>query len=430
MSLDFRNVDSLAITIMTGLVLGYALLARRLTIVNVTAPMLSILAGAVVFSRTEFDIDTGSVHLVAEVTLVLILFHDASTVKLARLRQDPGIAVRLLLIGFPIALLMTYFVTRSVFPTLGVAGAWLLAAAITPTDAGLGAPTVANPVVPMRVRRALNVESGLNDGLATPIVLLALAALSAQEDAPGVLKIGLVPILLAVAIAVGVGLASAWLMDRSRERGLSGRQGRAIVTLGLPLFLFGLADITGANAFIAAFVGGLVFGASSMTLKAEHGTTVLLEVASDLLGFVVWFFAGGILLLVFAEGFEWSWVLLAILALTVLRVIPVFLSLLGTGFKWPTVLFIGWFGPRGLATIVFGLLSLEELGPDSPVMADLGGVIGFTVLLSVFLHGFSASPLAKRYGSWAKDNDAPIEHEPSVEPMPQRGNPTTADPAG
>lgn len=427
MSLDSRYVSGTSITIMTGLVLAYSLLARRLTLLNITSPMLSILAGIAVFSQTQFDIDTGSVHVVAELTLVLILFHDASTVKLPRLRQDPGIAVRLLLIGFPVALLATYFVTQSLFPTLGVAGAWLLAAAITPTDAGLGAPTVMNPVVPMRVRRGLNVESGLNDGLATPIVLLALAALSEQEDAPGVLRVGLVPIVLGITVAVVVGLASAWLMDRSRERGLSGRQGRAIATLALPLFVFGAAEITGANAFIAAFVGGLVFGAASTTLEAEHGTTTLLEVASDLLGFVVWFFAGGILLVVFREGFEWSWLLMAVLALTVLRLVPVFLCMVGTGFKWPTVLFMGWFGPRGLATIVFGLLSLEELSADSPVMADVGGVIAFTVLISVFLHGFSAGPLSKRYGDWAKRTNAPIELEPSVEPMQTRGAPTTSD---
>lgn len=414
-----------AIAIMAGLVLGYALLGRRFAGYNVTAPMLSIVAGIVVFSQTQFDIDAESVHIIAELTLVLVLFHDASTVKLAQLRKDPGISLRLLLIGFPIALVLTFFVTQSLFPALGVAGAWLLAAAITPTDAGLGAPTVLNPVVPMRVRRGLNVESGLNDGLATPIVLLSLAALAPQENAPGVLKIGLVPVILALALALGVGLASAWCMDRSREHRLSGRQGRAIATLVLPLFLFGLAEITGANAFIAAFVGGLVFGAASMTLEAEHETSNLLEVASDLLGFVVWFFAGGILLVVFNDGFEWSRVLMAVLALTVLRMLPVFLCLIGTGFRAPTVAFVGWFGPRGLATIVFGLLSLEELGGDSAVLNDVGGVIAFTVLISVFAHGFSAGPLSQKYGAWAKATDAPIEHEPSIEPMRGRGAPTT-----
>lgn len=409
---------------MTGLIFVYALLARRLTLSNVTAPMLSLIAGVVLFSFVSFEIDTAAVHIIAELTLVTILFHDASTVKLSQLRHDPGIALRLLLIGFPLALVFTFLVTRGMLPALGVAGAWLLAASITPTDAGLGAPTVLNPVVPVRIRRGLNVESGLNDGLATPIVLLALSALASEagDEVPGVLSVGVVPLVLGVVIAVAVGLTAAWCMDRSRERGLSGHRGRAIATLVLPLLLFGLAEVTGANAFISAFVGGLVFGAASITLEAEHETASLLEVSADLLGFVVWFFAGGLLLVVL-EDFSWTWPLIALLALTVLRIVPVFLSLIGTGFKWPTVMFIGWFGPRGLATIVFGLLSAEELGAGSPVLREVVGVIGFTVILSVIAHGVTAGPLAARYGAWAKRTHAPAEQEPSVEPMRARTTP-------
>ena len=327
------------ITVMAGLVLVYSLLAKRLTRANITSPMLSILAGVVVFSLSDLEIDTAAVHTIAELTLVIVLFHDASTVKLARLREDPGMAVRLLLIGFPIALVATFLVTHALLPTVGVAGAWLLAAAVTPTDAGLGAPTILNPIVPMRVRRGLNVESGLNDGLATPIVLLALSALAAEEGVsePGILQVGVVPVTLALASSVAICLSAAWLMDRARERGLSGHRGRSIATLALPLFLFGVAEIIGANAFIAAFVGGLVFGAASITLAEEQETSALLEVSADLLGFIVWFFAGGLVLMVFEDGFEWQWLVLALLALTVLRLVPVFLALLGTGFRWQTV---------------------------------------------------------------------------------------------
>jgi NhaP-type Na+/H+ or K+/H+ antiporter len=408
---------------MAGLVLVYSLLAKRLTNANITGPMLSMIAGTAVFSLTEPGMNAATLQIVAELTLVIVLFHDASTVKLAQLRHDPAIAVRLLLIGFPLALVAAFLLTRELLPTLGVAGAWLLAAAVTPTDAGLGAPTILNPVVPVRVRRALNVESGLNDGLATPIVLLALSVLAAEEGVtePAILEVGIVPVVAALICAVGVGLGSAWLMDRSRKRSLSGHRGRAIATLALPLLLFGLAELVGANAFIAAFVGGLVFGAASVTLDEEPETTQLLEVASDLMGFVVWFFAGAVLLSVLKNGFHWQWLALAVAALTVLRLVPVFIALLGTGYKWPTVAFLGWFGPRGLATIVFGLLSVEELGRHSPVIATLGGVIMFTVLLSVFAHGISAAPLATRYGQWVTRTHPPIEGRPSVEPMPSRG---------
>jgi NhaP-type Na+/H+ or K+/H+ antiporter len=408
---------------MAGLVLVYSLLAKRLTNANITAPLLSVITGTAVFSLARPGINASALHVVAELTLVIVLFHDASTVKLAQLRQDPGIAVRLLLIGFPLALAATFLLTRELLPTLGVAGAWLLTAAVTPTDAGLGAPTILNPVVPMRVRRGLNVESGLNDGLATPIVLLALSALAAEEGVtePSILQVGVVPVATALICAGGVGLASAWLMDRSRTRSLSGHRGRAIATLVLPLLLFGLAELVGANAFIAAFVGGLVFGAASVTLDQEPETAQLLEVASDLMGFVVWFFAGALVVAVFKNGFQWQWLALAVAALTVLRMVPVFIALLGTGYQWPTVTFLGWFGPRGLATIVFGLLSLEELGRDSPVIDTLGGVIMCTVVLSVLAHGISAAPLSRWYGQWVARTHSPIEDRRSVEPMPSRG---------
>lgn len=407
---------------MAGLVIAYALLARRLTLANITAPILSVVAGVAVFSQSHADIDTALVHRIAELTLIIILFHDASTVRLAQLRKDPGVALRLLAIGFPLTVLLTLGTTAVMYPALGFAGALLVAAAISPTDAGLGAPTVLNPEVPMRVRRGLNVESGLNDGLATPIVLVALSVIASEEgtSTPSLISVSVLPVLLAIGSATTLALLTAWAMDRSRSQHLSGRHGRAIATLALPLLLLGVAEMIGGNAFIAAFVGGLVFGAASNTLENEHETASLLEVASDLLGFVVWFFAGGLLLEVIGGGFDWTWLLLAVLALTFLRMVPVWISLLGTGFKIPTVAFLGWFGPRGLATIVFGLLAFEELG-DQPAMQTIAGVISCTVLLSVFAHGISAGPLSAAFARWARTTDAPVLHEPSVEPMRTRG---------
>ena len=416
-------MNGAVITVMAGLVFGYALVARRLMMVNVTAPMLSIVAGLVFFFGAHLDINADFVHVLAEITLVIILFHDASTVRFSRLRHDPGIAVRLLVIGFPLALLATYLVARSLLPALGVAGALLIAAAITPTDAGLGAPTVLNPVVPLRVRRGLNVESGLNDGLSTPIVLVALSVLAEHENAPipGLLGIGVASVLIAAVCAVVIAVAAAWCIDRSRALHASGRRGRQIATLFLPALLFGVAELVGANAFIAAFLGDLVFGFASKTLADDHETDGLLETAADLLGFVVWFLFGGLLLRVFTEGLRWRWVLIAVLALTVLRTAPVAVAMIGTGFGWRTVGFMAWFGPRGLATIVFGLLALEELGSASPFIREISGVLAVTVILSVFLHGFSAGPLSQKYGEWVARTGDPIAEDPSVEPMPSRG---------
>ncbi|MEI2729707.1 MAG: cation:proton antiporter [Candidatus Nanopelagicales bacterium] len=172
------------IGIVALLAILYVLLAKPLTRINVTAPMLFLVAGAVLYSLTgELAVTSDVVHVLAEVTLVIILFHDASTVRLGALRGDSSIPLRLLAIGFPLALGATFALVGWLLPALGVAGALLVAGAVTPTDAGLGAPTILNPRVPIRIRRALNVESGLNDGLATPVVLFALAALASEEGA-------------------------------------------------------------------------------------------------------------------------------------------------------------------------------------------------------------------------------------------------------
>jgi sodium/hydrogen antiporter len=416
-------VDEL-LAIVAGLTLVLALLGNRLDRLDVTVPMASILAGIIVFGIHEVTaLDASSVHAMAEMALVIILFHDASTVRLGKLRRDKGVPIRLLVVGFPLALLSTFVTGLALLPALGAAGALLLAAAVTPTDAGLGAPTILNPRVPVRVRRALNVESGLNDGLATPLVLFALALLAEQEGVrlPIVLQVGLVSVFLAVALAVVVGLGSAWFVRRSLDRGWTSSRDRSIAVLVTPLLLLGLAGVIGANGFIAAFVGGLTFGAAPGRPAADESTVSLLETAADLLGVLIWFLAGGLVLLALDHGFSWQWPVLAVLALTVLRIVPVSISLLGSGLRTPSVLFIGWFGPRGLATIVFALLAVEELGADHGVIPDVTGVVAFIVTISVFAHGISARPCSRRYGEWADRVRPPAEHAVATEPLPARG---------
>lgn len=414
-----------ALTTITALLLAYALFGRKTLVWNLSAPMLAMVAGFVAFSVAgEAALDLGSVHLLAEVTLVLVLFHDAATVRLNGLVRDYGVPLRLLAIGFPLALLAAFGTAWALFPGLGLLGAGLLAAAITPTDAGLGAPTVLNPVVPIRVRRALNVESGLNDGLATPIVLLCLAGLSAagESDSSSAITMGVVPVALALALALIVGVGAAWLLDRSTRHSWSTSEGRQIGVLMVPLLVLGLSEVLGANAFIAAFVAGIAFGASSTAMQdddeAESG---FLEMTSDVLGFGVWFLGGGVVLLAFDIGVRWQWVVMAVLALTALRMVPVWVCLLGKGFRAPTVLFLGWFGPRGLASLIFALLIVEDLGESGTVVADVVGTLAVTVVLSVIAHGISAAPLSRRYGEWVHRVHPPIEQEPASAPPRIRG---------
>lgn len=414
--------EGLALATVAALLLVWSLVGWRMEAWGVTAPMAFLAAGSLLASGGAEPVAPETVRFLAEITLVVVLFHDASTVRLAELRADPWIAVRLLAVGFPVALVATTAASVALLPAVGIAGAVLIAGAITPTDAGLGAPTIMNPVVPTRVRRALNVESGLNDGLATPVVLGALAILveTTGGEEQTILSLAAVPVLLGLGIGALLGIGGALLLDVSRERGWSSTRARGIAVLALPLLTFGVAETIEANAFIASFVGGVLFGRFAHCVEVEAEVSETLEIAADLLSSVLWLLAGALLVAVLRSGFEWQWVVLAVLALTVLRVLPVSLALGGSGFRWPTVAFLGWFGPRGIATIVFGLLAVENLD-DEALLVDVGGVLSVTVLLSVVLHGVTAGPLSNRYGAWVSRTHGPIETEPSVEPMPSRG---------
>jgi NhaP-type Na+/H+ or K+/H+ antiporter len=415
----------LSVGVLTLLLLAWTLTSRWTQSRGVSGPMVFLAAGVVLSAVAGLDLQPAQIRTLAELTLVVVLFHDASTVRLSALRRDPGIAVRLLLIGFPLGLVLAGAATAWLLPSIGLAGAVLIAAAVTPTDAGLGAATILNPAVPVRVRRALNVESGLNDGLATPVVLAALAMLVGSEDpgrsVPAILNIGAIPVLTGAGIGVGVGLVGAKLLDQSYARWLSSVVTRALAVLTLPVVALSLAELTDSNGFITAFVTGITFGRLSSCLEEESSAQEGVELLADLLGFVMWVAAGGLVVGVFLQGFRWQWLALALAALTVVRGTAVAVSLLGTGFRAPTVAFLAWFGPRGLASIVFGLLALEELGPDSDLVRDVTGVVGLTVLLSVVLHGVTSGPVSRRYGSWADSTRAPIETEPAAEPMPSRG---------
>lgn len=422
-------MTALTLCLAGSAMLAYSLLGRWLGKRYVTAPMVLLILGAVASGFVDqLNVEGATVHTIAEVTLVLILFHDASTVKLSALRGDLGPPVRLLAIGFPCALVVTGLASWLLLPAIGIYGALLIAAAITPTDAGLGAPTVLNPVVPVRIRRALNVESGLNDGLATPIVLFALTALAAPagESIPRILEFAVGPLLGGVAVgAVGAALI-AGLLNVAQRRGIASKHAAPVTVLLVPLLLFVTAELFHANVFIAAFIGGLAFGAVSKTLGETPEVAELVETAGELASWAVWFLAGALTVEVFGDGISWQSCVIALLALTVLRMGPVALAMIGTGFRPPTVAFIGWFGPRGLATVVFALLVVEELGVRDPVVEPVVLTLALGVVLSVFAHGISATPLAGRYGRWVADTRPAAETETAPEPSHRGFAPTSS----
>jgi NhaP-type Na+/H+ or K+/H+ antiporter len=288
--------------------------------------------------------------------------------------------------------------------------ALLLAAALAPTDAGLGAPTVLNPVVPTRIRRALNVESGLNDGLATPVVLFAIAVLAGEEGLGPRQTIvsALVEVVLGVVAGVAVGAAGGALLGWSRQRRMSTAASRTLGVLMIPLLAYGAALVVSGNGFVAAFISGTAFAGSAAWIHEEESALLGAEELSDLLGYAVWLVLGLVAVpLVWREA-GWRELVFAVVALTLVRMLPVALSLLGTRLRPQTVAFVGWFGPRGLASVVFSLIALESLDVDDNLRVVLA-TISLTVLLSVIAHGFSAEPLARRYGAWVNRVTPPAE---------------------
>jgi NhaP-type Na+/H+ or K+/H+ antiporter len=387
------------LAIVAALIFAWGTLSARLERSDVTAPIAFVVAGVVLthgpLAPLGYAPSHETIKVLAEFTLVLVLFSDASRVGLRELREDMGLCVRLLAIGLPLTIGLGTVLVLALFSGINGWLALLIGAALAPTDAALGAGMMINPAVPARIRRLINVESGLNDGIATPIVLIALAGAATDEH---VASIGpaeaVAELALGVLVGAVVGGAGGWVTRTARERGWGdeGFAGPAVLALAACAYACSLA--LHGNGFIAAFVGGLAFGA----ISGRRGERLIpfVEETGGLLSLLVWLAFGAVAVVPALRALTWQAVLYAVLSLTVLRMAPVALALAGAGLGRAAVVFIGWFGPRGLASVVFALLALEELGEKGAGPAV--EVIAVTVLLSVVLHGATAEPLARRYG--------------------------------
>ena len=386
------------------LVLAWAVLSNLLATVNITGPLVLLVAGYLLgnpsWGPLAVDVDAPSVHLLAEVTLALLLFADASRVNVAQLRRDAAFPARLLGLGLPITILLGALAAALLFDDMSWALAGFVGATLAPTDAALSAQVVNDDRIPMRLRRALNVESGLNDGIVTPLVVFTLAVVATDlglEDHGHDGVVGaLLELALGVVVGLAIGLGSAVVIGLASRRRWVGDGGRRLATLAAALTSFALAGAIDGNGFIAAFVAGIAFGAAVPKELDVGELGELPELIGELLALAVWFLFGAALLPVAFDHFSVSTLAYALLSLTVIRMVPVALALTGTGIDRPTVLFVGWFGPRGLASVVFALLAVEELGEASS-MGPAIAVVALTVLVSVVLHGVSAGPLGGRY---------------------------------
>jgi NhaP-type Na+/H+ or K+/H+ antiporter len=382
-----------------AVVFAWGAFSARLERANLTAPMAFVGVGALLATVLGFDAgtDVAGVMALTEVTLVWVLFSDAARVGVRELRTDAGIYGRL----FGLALPLTVGAgALGAWWVLGVPMPWmalLIGAALAPTDAALGAVVIVHPAVPSRIRRILNVESGLNDGIVTPIVLVALAGAASAEGLGGA---GVLAAALQLAggacVGVVVGAVGGALVRVADRRGWAGEGFAGPAVLALALMAYGGSIVVHANGFVAAFAGGMAFG--HIAGRRGPREVFYVEQTAGLASLLVWMLFGAVALPVLRGHLDGRTLLYAVASLTAVRMIPVALSLVGAHLGRRTVLFIGWFGPRGLASVIFALLAVEELGPRAdPVVA----VIVLTVLLSVLAHGLTAGPLAVRYGAGA-----------------------------
>jgi NhaP-type Na+/H+ or K+/H+ antiporter len=387
-----------SVAIILATVFLWSVFAARLGRVGLSSAIVFVAVG---FAFTQiFDVlhvpaEPELVKVVAEVTLVWMLFADASAVQLTDFRRDLMVYARLLGIGLPLTILLGGLVAVALLG-FGVWPALLVGAALAPTDAALGASVMSDPTVPSRIRRVLNVESGLNDGIATPIVLVAIAGVAADEGIGGVHGPGhaLVALLVGLLVGVLVGGAGGVLIRHARRKRWLSEELSGPATLALALLAYTGTLLVDGNGFVAAFVGGLVFGNTAGPGGEKEAYFV--EQSADLAAMISWLIFGALAVPAIGHWFEWPVFGYALLSLTAIRMVPVALALLGSGFDRFSVAFIGWFGPRGLASVIFALLALEDLGPAAQ---EVTATIALTVLLSVGAHGLTARPFATHFVS-------------------------------
>ncbi len=386
-------------------VLGFAMVSGRLTMAPLTAPMVFTTIGLVVgvggLGWFDLDLRGEAVSVLVEATLVLVLFTDAIRIDLGVLRRQALLPGRLLGLGMPLTVLAGTGVALLVVPDLGLAEAALLAAVLAPTDAALGQAVVSDQRLPARVRQALNVESGLNDGIAVPIVTVLLAAVVAEDvgGASDWVTLATEQVGYGVAVGLVVGLLGGWLLDRRVAAGAVEGVYRQLAALSIAACAYALSSVLDGNGFIAAFVAGLAFG--RVARRQCSGVQDFSEDEGELLSAVTFLIFGAVVVGPALDQLSWRVAVYVVCSLTVVRMVPVLLALLGSGTRWRTRLFLGWFGPRGLASILFALLVAE--GTDSAAGETIFAIAAWTVLVSVFAHGVTAAPWAGHLGRYLKD---------------------------
>ncbi|MFF3618845.1 cation:proton antiporter [Streptomyces sp. NPDC002467] len=400
-----------AVVVAGGVVIGYGALSRRLSTTVFSGPMVFMLCGLAIgplgLDLLDQAKDPEVTRTLLESALVLLLFADAAGIRARNLRREEFLPLRLLAVGLPVTMALGWLIAWPLLPGLGVWELALVGIILAPTDAALGQQAFSNKQVPPLTRDGLAVESGLNDGLALPFFVLALAAADEGHGHPGAAETFLRALLLSGAIGVAAGWIGASLLRWSLSRGWSSSDWRQFLVLAVPVIAYVLCSMGEGSGFIGAWAAGLAFGIHLRRTPADLGirsqdsdpaqSTVFTERLGLLLASLSFLVFGAVILGPALQHLTWRVVVYALVSLTIIRILPVALALAGTGLRPASVAYIGWFGPRGLASLVFGLLALEEELPGGTLLSE---VIAVTVGLSVILHGASAPFLGNRYGAW------------------------------
>lgn len=386
----------------------YSLVASRLERTPINGALVYVICGLIcgplVLGLVEINIKGEGIKALAELTLAVVLFSDSANANLSVLRRVEQLPIRLLLIGLPLTIALGFGAGYVLFDGMSLFAIALLATMLAPTDAALGKAVITNKDVPDSIREPLNVESGLNDGICVPVLLIFLTLATETVSGNGALNMVIHFPLKAIGIGALVGIVFAVFGSQalkvcSQRQWLAGTW-MQVPIIALALLCFGTAQWLGGSGFIASFVGGLIFGG----LTHEHKEEVLrsAEGTGDTLSLLTWFTFGAVAVGPQMEHLSWQVMVYALLSLTVVRMLPVFLCVIGMKLQTDTKLFIGWFGPRGLASIVFIVIVVDKNLPEN---ATLMAAVTWTVVLSIVLHGITANPISKRYGQRVRDRN-------------------------
>ena len=387
----------------------YSVFAGRIEKTVISGPMVfvsfGILMGPLGLSWFDGEVHFNVLRLFADMTLVLILFSDAAHVEERVLRTRYAIPARMLLLGLPGAILLGALAALVLFDALTLFEAAIVGTILAATDAALGKAVVTDERLPKWVRVGLNVESGLNDGLCVPLLLIFIAFTleMAGTGAGHADPLMIVVEELGIGLAVGVGLTfvASQILLFCLKRGWITDVWRQVTVPALALSCFALASEFHGSGYIAAFSGGLIFGHFVRGKTGGH-FVLAAEAVGETLAMLTWFLFGSTVVASLLGFLTWEVVAYAAISLTVVRMVPIFLCLIGTQTSSASRLFLGWFGPRGLASIVFVVIVLDS-GIDGGDQIAL--IAATTVLFSLVAHGLTARPFTAWLAASAPDTD-------------------------